>query len=381
MNKQLLFFFYRLGIDINNTIGINIFLLPFFLYHHSTQYDIPILWLISFLFIILFISCNKIKNNIFYDEEKKNSYFYFLSDCFYYIGLLCFINVNVFYINKIINLYNNLTLFYNAIAITILLFLFILIQNNTSNINKLVIIIKSIVFITLIYLFNELPNYNIKTTISSFKSNTICQSIPIFFFSFLGNDEIFHIDTKENIEEKFHKDNNQINYIKIITNFIVIACIYTLLYQKRGGVIFDNIFLLNTTLSEILLKQNTHNNIIHIVNILIISLSFLNIHNITLKCQKIIEKIIHKIKPDNPLPENIILFCVLSSIVMISKIVMSQEKNIILAVFFFTLSFFNYIINYFKCIVFNLEKLMIIISLFFIIIINMISSYQLLIII
>jgi hypothetical protein len=377
MDQQLLFFFYRLIIDINNTIGINIFLLPFYLYHDKAQYHVFIFSLISVLFVILFITCDKIQKNIFDNEQKTNSYFYFLSDYFYYIELLCFININIFYINKIINLYNNLTLFYNAIAITILLFLFILIKNNTSNINKFIIAIKSIVFIPLIYLFNKIPNYDIAKTISHFQPNTICELIPIFFFSFLGNNEVFHIITQESPEEKSNNDKNKINNIKIITNFIVITFIYKLLYQKKGGVVLNNILLLNTTLSEIVLKQNKHNNIIHILNILIILLSFLNIHNITLKCQKIINKIIQKTNPDKPLPENIILFFVLFSIIMGSKMIMSQEKNIMLAVFFSTLSFFNYIIHYFKCIVFNLNTLLIIISLLFIIIINIISSYQL----
>jgi hypothetical protein len=373
MHKQLLFFFYTVCIDINAIVGINIFLLPFYLYLQPSKSIISIFWIIALFFIILFITCNKIKNHILAHKEKSSTYLYFLSDYFYYITLLCIMNTNIFYINKIFKLYNNIPLFYNAIAIVIILFLFILIKNNTSNINNILCTLKLMIIIPALYFLYRLP-VQAQHTINTVTINNLLESIPILFFSYLGNDAVFHIDEK--IEDSII-ENNTIQYKKIILPFVAISILYTLLYRKISGLFFQSILHPNTTISEILLKQNPHNTAIHILNIIIIIISFFGIYTITLKCQKIIEKIIEKTTPDKAIPENIILFFVLSSILITSKIVISEQTNILFTTFFSTLSFLCYLTNTFTFSEIGKHTVFILISIFFLLIIHIMSIYQL----
>jgi hypothetical protein len=229
------------------------------------------------------------------------------------------------------------------------------------------------IIIPALYFLYRLP-VQAQHTINTVTINNLLESIPILFFSYLGNDAVFHIDEK--IEDSII-ENNTIQYKKIILPFVAISILYTLLYRKISGLFFQSILHPNTTISEILLKQNPHNTAIHILNIIIIIISFFGIYTITLKCQKIIEKIIEKTTPDKAIPENIILFFVLSSILITSKIVISEQTNILFTTFFSTLSFLCYLTNTFTFSEIGKHTVFILISIFFLLIIHIMRIYQL----
>lgn len=372
MYRQLLFFFYTLFIEINNIIGISAFLLPFYLCKNTLYANIILFFINAFFFIILFITHYRIKKNIVLGEVKKESYLYFLSDCFYYISILSIIMINIFYINSIIALYNNISFFYNVITIIVILFLFILIKNKSSSIECFLAVTKCIVFIYFAYCLFNIKNIAGEGII---ENNTIIKnildSIPLLFFSFLGNDYIFHI-------EEDNENQNTMNYTRIVITFVLVSLFYIFFYMQLIKSFNYNIFLYNTNISAILLKNYMRglNVGIHFLNVLMILVSFFNIYTLILKCQKIIEKIIQKTNQYHIIPEIIILFFIFFSILVSSKILFIRNKIILIGVFFATLSFFCYLLNSFRSYFSLLDKCFIGITILFILIINIISANQ-----
>ena len=100
------------------------------------------------------------------------------------------------------------------------------------------------------------------------------------------------------------------------------------------------------------------------------------IYKILLKAQKIIEKIIEKTNHNYNIPEIVILFFILFSILIMSKIILLQKTNIIITVFFSSLAFICSIINSLQVNFSFLDKTYIIMSLIFLFIINIISINQ-----
>ncbi len=372
MLKQLLFFFYNIFINISSVIEINIFLLPFYLYKNTTYINNSLFIIINFIFIMFFITNLQINNILLIKEEcQKYNKLYFLSNFFYYISLLTTINTNILYINKIINLYNKISIFYIAIIIIFIMFLFILITNQSSSIKIAINIIKIFVILTIFYIF-----FTIKLTPNTTSipiNQNIIESFIILFFTFLNNTYITkNIYTKKNIINSENQSSIK-NFIYKIITFLIINLIFIFFNLKTINLFPKKYFLGNITLSEILLKNYKTANIIHYLNVSIILISFFNIYKIILKSKKIIENMFKKTDRNYTVPEFIILFIIFFSILILGKLIINQNNNIILTIFFFTLSFIFYIINIMSNCKDKKNRYYLLINIFILAIINLIS--------
>ncbi len=342
MFYSLFFNIKKYYFDFCDLISIQFFLLPFFLFQNTFLQNLILFTIISAVFIIFFyyINIKKITNI----KENNESYLYFLSHFFYFISCLLSINSCIIFINDIIKLYNQFELFYTCITILIILFLFIVINNRNEKINFIKSFIMTFLAFILIYSFLKIPKLITKNNsiIKNININFFNSIIYVFYFFFSSTYQFNFIKEKnENIDYTISFQENNFKYYLII--FFIITSL-SILFCYSVFSIFPTInFTLNKTVSEILLKNLHSISIIHIMNVLIITLSFFQIYQMIIKNQTLIENIIQKVNIPYKISEIVIIAFIFLAILITNKIVLLQ--NIILSTFFATLSFICFIFN------------------------------------
>jgi hypothetical protein len=357
---MLLFFFSFLSqcvMRINNILSIGMFLLPYHLYHYKLGIQIFLLIFFGVFFIGHQLTV------LLYNELEDYSYNIVLYDFCYYFGLLFLVNININYIMNIISLYNaNISSYYVSIALIIMIFLFIIIKNQTEKLDILLISIK--IFLSGIIIYFFFLHAHQEVLINLPRSISFLPVIPLLFFSFLTCSSIFNLPdrltAKVNVDEKFNnqvtliENNNlrekQYDYLAVVVSISIVVVLYILFTYYTLAVFAPYSFFL-TSFSQTLLTYYYNNKLIHVVNLLILVIAFFTIYIAVLVLKKIIEKNIAKIiVQTNAISEIIILFCIFFCIVIMNKINIVEKNNIIAVTIFFSLTF---LIIHFKVLMAN----------------------------